>query len=151
MVPMNWKLILGLSLFGLGMAFATVFVISPRVEPLFWLAIFVICAFVIARQAPLRPFLHGFLLGIVNSVWITGAHVLFFNRYLAGHPQEAAMMQGLHATGAVPRVAMALVGPAIGLISGAVIGILAYICTKILRPSGTETLGRARKASAGRR
>ncbi len=42
---MNWKLILQLSLFGLAMAVGTVFVIPSNVEPLFWLAIFAVCAY----------------------------------------------------------------------------------------------------------
>ena len=46
---MNWKLIFGLSLFGLAMAIATVFVIPSKIEPFFWLAIFIICAIVIAK------------------------------------------------------------------------------------------------------
>lgn len=129
---MNWKLIFGLSLFGLAMAFGTVFAISPRVEPFFWLVIFVVCAFAIARQAPLRPFLHGFLLGIVNSVWVTGAHIVFFNRYVAGHPQEAAMMLSSRAPIA-PKFLMAIVGPMVGLVSGVVIGVLAYAVTKMLK------------------
>jgi uncharacterized membrane protein len=33
---MNWKLIFLLSLFGLAMAIATVFVIPSNIEPLFW-------------------------------------------------------------------------------------------------------------------
>lgn len=49
---MNWPLILKLSLFGLVMGIATVFVIPSRVEPLFWLGIFVVCAYVIAKQCP---------------------------------------------------------------------------------------------------
>ncbi|MGA3051148.1 MAG: hypothetical protein ABSE00_04425, partial [Chitinispirillaceae bacterium] len=56
---MNWKLILQLSLFGLAMAIATVFIILSKIEPFFWLAIFALCAYVIARQAPDRYFLHG--------------------------------------------------------------------------------------------
>jgi hypothetical protein len=41
---MNWKLIITLSLFGLAMGIATVFVVPSTVEPLCWLAIFVVCA-----------------------------------------------------------------------------------------------------------
>lgn len=145
---MNWKLIFGLSLFGFAMAFGTVFAISPRVEPLFWLVIFIVCAFLIARQAPLRSFLHGFLLGIVNSVWVTGAHVLFFNRYLAGHPQEAAMMASSHAA-IPPKLMMAIVGPLIGIVTGVVIGLLAYICVRIFASRGPRA--RVQKASVGRR
>ncbi len=54
---MNWKLILQLSLFGLAMAFATVFFIPSKVEPLVWLAIFIACAYVIATKAPGKSFL----------------------------------------------------------------------------------------------
>ena len=77
---MNWKLILQLSLFGLGMAFATVFFIPSKVEPLFWLAIFIACAYVIATKAPGKYFLHGLMTSLVNSVWITATHVILFVR-----------------------------------------------------------------------
>ena len=55
---MNWKLIVLLSLFGLAMAIATVFVVPSNVEPLLWLVIFVACAWWIARGAPGKYFLH---------------------------------------------------------------------------------------------
>ncbi len=38
---MNWPSVLALSEIGLVMGFATVFVIPPNLEPLFWLVIFV--------------------------------------------------------------------------------------------------------------
>ena len=85
---MNWKLIFLLSLFGLAMGIATVFVIPSNLEPLFWLVIFVISAYIIAGRAPGKYFLHGLLVSIVNSVWITAAHVLLFDQYLATHAQE---------------------------------------------------------------
>ena len=68
---MNWKLVFQLSLFGLAMALATVFWIPSRLEPFFWLVIFLLSASLIATRAPSRPFLHGLLLGIANCVWIT--------------------------------------------------------------------------------
>src|SRR5579885_1029798 len=88
---MSWKLVFGLSLFGLAMGFATVFAIPSRTEPWVWLAIFFVCAFVIAKRAPGKHFLHGLCVSLVNSIWITGAHVLLFDKYRAGHPEEAAM------------------------------------------------------------
>jgi Na+/serine symporter len=146
---MNWKVIFGLSMFGVAMGIGTVFVISPRFEPFFWLVIFVVSAFVIARQAPSRPFLHGFLLGIVNSVWVTAAHVIFFERYLASHAQEEETIRELHAGGVVPRVVMAVMGPAVGLISGAVMGVLAYAVAKALKSRGQGASTKARRARAG--
>jgi hypothetical protein len=75
---MDWPLIFTLSLFGLAMGLATVFVIPSNIEPLFWLLIFIVCAYAIAKRAPGRPFLHGLLVSLVNSVWISAAHVLLF-------------------------------------------------------------------------
>jgi capsular polysaccharide biosynthesis protein len=129
---MNWKLILLLSMFGLAMGLATVFVIPPKIEPLFWLVILVICAYTIGRQTR-KPFLHGFLLGLANCVWITSSHILLFNQYLATHTQEAAMMQTMPFS---PRIMMAIVGLFIGLISGVVIGILALLARKLVKPAG---------------
>lgn len=127
---MNGKLVLALSMFGLLMAVATVFVIPSSIEPLFWLAIFVFCAVVIARKAPGRPFLHGLLLGLLNSVWVTGAHLIFFDSYLARHAREAAMAAN---SPLPPRAMMAVTGPVIGLVSGVVLGLFALIATKLLK------------------
>ena len=127
---MNWKLILQLSLFGLVMGVATVFVIPSTVEPFFWLAIFVFSAWAIIRRAPSRPFGHGVLVGLANSVWMTGAHVLLFHSYVARHAQEMAMMAGgplpTH-----PRAMMLGMGPLIGLVSGLVIGFFALLAWRV--------------------
>jgi hypothetical protein len=127
---MNWKLIFGLSLFGLAMAIATVFVIPSSIEPIFWLVIFIICAVIIARQVPSRHFLHGLMVGIVNSIWVTGAHILLFDAYIAHHAKEAAMMQN---SPMPPPVMMAVVGPLVGVVSGLVLGLFAWIAGKLGR------------------
>ena len=127
---MNWKLIFGLSLFGLAMAIATVFVIPSNIEPIFWLIIFIICAVIIARQVPSRHFLHGLMVGIVNSIWVTGAHILLFDAYIAHHAKEAAMMQN---SPMAPRVMMAVIGPFVGVISGIVLGLFAWIAGKFIK------------------
>jgi hypothetical protein len=128
---MNWRLIVQLSLFGLAMGVATVFVIPSTVEPIFWLAIFAVCAYVIATRAPGRFFLHGLLVSIVNSIWITATHVLLADRYLATHQQEASMMGG-----GSPRLMMLLIGPAIGVVSGLVLGLFAVIAGKLIASRG---------------
>ena len=112
------------------MAIATVFVIPSSIEPIFWLVIFIVCAVIIARQMPSRHFLHGLMVGIVNSIWVTGAHILFFNAYIANHAKEAAMMQN---SPMPPRVMMAVIGPVIGVISGIVLGLFAWIAGKFVR------------------
>jgi hypothetical protein len=129
---MNWKLILQLSLFGLAMGIATVFAIPSMIEPAFWLVIFLICAYWIAKNSPGLHFLHGLLLGLVNSVWITGAHVLLFDAYAARHAQEITMMQ--KAPLAVsPKMLMVIFGPAFGLIFGVILGIFAFVAGKLIK------------------
>lgn len=140
---MRWPLIFALSLFGLAMAVATISEIPSTVEPVFWLAIFLVCAYGIARRAPGLVFLHGVALGIVNSVWVTGAHVLWFSTYIANHPREAAMTASMPLP-THPRVMMLIVGPIVGIVSGAIIGVFALVVSKFVR-RGTphvETAGR---------
>jgi hypothetical protein len=127
---MNWKLIFQLSLFGLAMGIATVYWIPSSVEPFFWLAIFLICAYVIAKNCSSRHFLHGLLVSLVNSVWITSAHVILFDDYVARHVEEVQMMSGMPLS---PRLMMLLTGPVIGLLSGMVLGLFAFIAAKIIR------------------
>lgn len=129
---MNWKLIIGLSLFGLAMAVATVFVIPSKIEPAFWLVIFIACAYLIAKNAPGKFFLHGFVLSLANCVWITSAHILWFNTYIVNHPQEATMSAQMPMP-AHPRLMMLITGPMIGIISGLVLGLFAFIASKIVK------------------
>jgi hypothetical protein len=128
---MHWKLIFQLSLFGLAMGIATVFVIPSSIEPVFWLVIFVICAYVIARRCASRYFLHGLLVSLANGVWITAAHIMFFDQYITNHRQEAAMMTAMPLPDS-PRTMMALMGPVVGLASGVVLGLFAVAASKIM-------------------
>jgi hypothetical protein len=127
---MNWKLIFALSGFGLVMAIATVFVIPSNIEPAFWLAIFVACAVIIAKKQRSKAFLHGLFVSLVNSVWITTAHVLFFDTYVASHPGEAAMMANSPIPG---RMMMLVTGPIVGVISGLILGLFAFVATKLIK------------------
>jgi len=130
---MNWKIIFQLSVFGLIMAFATISLIPNNIEPVFWLVIFLFCAFVIARVCTGKYFLHGFLVSVVNCVWVTSAHLIFHASYIAHHKALAdafAQIQGplsVH-----PRMLMAIVGTMIGLVSGLFLGLFAFIASLIV-------------------
>ena len=130
---MDWKLIVLLSGFGLMMAFATVFVIPSNMEPAYWLVIFLVCAYLIARRAPGRHFLHGLCVSLVNSVWITAAHVILFGQYMASHPQEAAMMKSMPVPES-PMLMMVLFGPIFGSIFGLILGLFAFLAGKFVKP-----------------
>jgi hypothetical protein len=128
---MNWRLIVLLSGFGLAMAVATVFVIPASIEPVFWLAIFVACAVLIARQVSSKHFLHGLCVSLMNSVWITAAHLAFFETYIANHPREAAMAANMSS----PRLMMVVTGPIVGLVSGCILGLFAFGASKVVKPA----------------
>lgn len=130
------KLVAKLSSFGLAMAVATVYFIPSNVEPVLWLAIFVICAALIARKAPGKYFLHGFLVSLLNSVWITATHMLLFDSYIIRHPKEAAMMTSMPLPDS-PRLMMLMTGPVVGAASGIVLGLFAFIASKVFRRRST--------------
>lgn len=129
---MNKKLIFQLSLFGLAMAFATVFFIPTNIEPLCWLVIFIVCAYLIAKNCTEKYFLNGLCISLVNGVWITSVHILLFDTYIANHPQEAEMMTKMPMPDS-PRLMMLMMGSVIGLVSGIVLGLFTVIASKIVK------------------
>lgn len=125
---MNWKLIFLLSLFGLAMAVLTVSVIPMAVEPFCWLAIFIICAVIIAKNVPGNFFWHGFAVSMVNCVWIIVAHVFAYRTYMANHPQMKDMAE-------MPvvdhhRINMVIMGIVAGIASGLVLGLFSWVASR---------------------
>jgi uncharacterized membrane protein len=129
---MNWKLIFQLSLFGLVMAFATISLVPEKSEFVFWLVIFIICAYLIVKNCSGRYFLHGFLVSIVNSIWITGAHVFFHKTYLDNHPQMVSMSADMFLPHH-PRLQMLILGPIYGAAFGIVLGVFAWVASKLIK------------------
>lgn len=129
---MNWKLIFTLSLFGLAMAVATVFWIPSNVEWIFWLVIFMFCAYTIARQADGKYFLHGFMVSIVNSIWIIVIHITFYDTYVANHPELLPRLDEM-AEFANPRIFMVVIGLIIGAISGIILGLFSLVASKLIK------------------
>jgi len=128
---MNWKIIFQLSIFGLIMACATISLIPEKIEPVFWLAIFIFCAYVIARVCNGRYFLHGLCVSLVNCVWITGAHIIFHTNYLANHPNAVKMSQSLPLANHA-RLQMLFMGPVFGLGFGLILGLFAFVASKMV-------------------
>ena len=131
---MNWKLMLGLSLFGLVMAIATVYVIPTRIEVYIWLPIYLLCAYLVQKYAPSKLFLHGFLVSILNSVWVTCLHITLSDTYLSNHPLDAASFINLDSQyGIKIWQAMVFTGTAIGVVSGVFLGLFVLVMDKIFR------------------
>lgn len=130
---MNWKLIFSLSLFGMAMGIATVFFIPSNIEPFCWLAIFLVCSYLIAKTCSSKFFMHGLLVSMVNSVWITAAHVILFDQYIASHASEMQMMANGPMASLSAKTAMLIMGPIIGIISGLVLGLFSVIAAKMMK------------------
>jgi hypothetical protein len=129
---MNWKWIIQLSLFGLLMGVATVSIIPSNIEPLFWGVIFVVSAYFIAMNCREKLFLHGFLLGIANTIWVTVIHLLWFDRYVANHPEELAMMANFPTAGSLT-LTVTLMGVVFGVVSGVLLGLFAAAAGRFVK------------------
>lgn len=127
---MDLKLIFKLSLFGLAMSFATIYLISTRTEPFYWLIIFIICSIIVAKKSNGRYFLTGFLISLVNCIWITSVHYLLYDDYINRHPE---MLDTPVPGGMQLRTFMLVTGPVIGIISGIVLGLFCWIASKIVK------------------
>ena len=129
---MKWMLQLLLSIFGLVMAIATVYLIPTKIEWIFWLVIFLICAYIISKQCTEKYFLNGFMVSIFNCVWITGFHVLLYHSYIASHPEMEQMSANMPLANH-PRIMMLITGPIVGILSGIVLGLLSLGASKIFK------------------
>jgi hypothetical protein len=134
---MSWRLIFGLSLFGLAMGLAPIFLIPRQIEPHLWLGIFAVSAVAIAKRAPSKYFLHGLGVGLVNGFWVTAAHAALFEQSVVIHGRVVELSARVGA----PHVAMALGGPIVGVAGGIVLGVAAWGVSKFLVSSHSEFAG----------
>lgn len=130
---MNWKIIFQLSVFGLIMAVATISLIPEKAEPVFWIAIFIFCAYIIAKVVGRKYFLHGFFVSLVNCIWVTAAHIIFYSTYIANHPSMAKMSEEHPLLPTHPRLAMLIMGPVVGIICGLILGLFCFIASFIVK------------------
>jgi hypothetical protein len=129
---MNWKLIFQLSIFGLIMAVGTTSLIPQTLEWPFWLLIFIFCAFVIAKRCTGKYFLYGFMASIFNCFWILLVHLIFFETFMRTHQMPPNAKIPVYMT-IQPRVVMIVFGAIIGVVSGLVLGLFAFIASKIVK------------------
>ena len=129
---MNWKLIFLLSLFGMAMAFATVFSVSSRVEPFCWLPVFIACACFIAKNVRRKFFLHGFLVSMVNCIWIIIIHIELSSSYLAHHTKEARQFAKMTQSGVSLNFAITMVTLFNSALSGVFLGLFSIIASKFV-------------------
>ena len=134
---MSWKIIILLSFFGLIMAFLSVFWIPTKTEPIIWLVIFIFCGYIIAKYSPGRFFLHGFLICILNSIWITVIHFIFYDTYIINHPEILQINNSMPLKDS-PRLLLLIIGPLIGTFSGIILGLIATVAGKFVKRSADD-------------
>ena len=127
---MNWKLIFALSLFGVAMGIASLFGLTGHIEPLLWIVIFVFYAWWIAKHCSGKYFLHGFLVSVLNGVWISLIHSALFETYIRNNPEMTAGFQNLPKS-INPRLLVLIIGPIIGVLTGVIAGLFAWVAAKL--------------------
>lgn len=130
---MNFKLLPGLSLFGLAMAYITISWDSPRLEQTIWLLITLLSAWLIAKYAERLYFLHGFLVNILNGIWTIYIHTRFLDSYLTHHPKEITLFLNMQAQLKISiSQAIALKESTVAVISGIVLGLISVAAARIM-------------------
>lgn len=126
---MNWKVIIYCSLFGLAIAFATISFIPENVEPILWLFSYLGISYATAKHVGSRFFLHGFMVGLLCTLYTTAIHVGFLDTYLASHPMLTDQMP----KGVGMRTAFAAMSIVIGMVSSLILGAMCYAAAKIAK------------------
>src|SRR5438876_7687733 len=117
---MNVRLVLVLSLLGLVVAFGSIVGLIPLGwETSVWAVIALVCAGVLARQAPGKFFLHGFLTGFIAGAVSPLCQALFMNQYLAHNPKAADVLKS---AGMSPAIVAVLGAPVFAAVLGASTG-----------------------------
>ena len=131
---MNWKIILGLSLFGILMGVLNVFGLTGGLEWLLWLIIALISAVVIEKSAPKLHVTSGFLVGFLDSLFSGIIVAFFWERYLLQNPDVlnrlAQMPEGL-----APEFFMLIASVLIGFVYGLFIGLVVFLIRKTKKRS----------------
>ncbi len=117
---------MGLSLFGPAMALASILGWLGSLEGYLWLAIALLAATAISREAPGRHFLHGLLAGAIGGAGAVLLQSMMFDTYLANNPSRVADLGRMQA-GMEPRLFVLVLSPIIGIASGLVLGLLSLL------------------------
>src|SRR5438132_1314334 len=119
---MNWKLIFALNLFAVVIGTASLFGLTGHFEPLIWLLVFVIYARLIAKYAPGKFFLHGFMVSLINGVIIGAIHAAFLRTFLLNNLEIGINFRHLPRS-LDPHVFTLIVGPIVGALLGLISGL----------------------------
>ena len=138
---MNWKLILALSSYGLAIGIGSLFGVGPTgfIWWFLWLNLFLVYAWLIATRASGKYFLHGFIVWILNSGWITSIHAYYLFDLSRGNGLVEILPYGFH-----PQVWNLLLGLTVGVVNGTIAGLFASVAARVLKPGDAQESEAAR-------
>ncbi len=126
---MNWTIIILLSLFGAIMGFLSVKGYTGKLEPAYWILFGIISSLVLSRNIESKLFIHALLVGLSWGILNAIIQSVFFDQYLANNP---SLQERFKNTASLkPQVFVLIMGPVIGLVTGAVLGGLTSLLRKI--------------------
>ena len=134
---MDRKLVGMLSVAGVVMGFASVMGWTQHREGVLWLVIAIASAFVIAREAPGKYFVHGLWTGLLAGMASALIQCAMYGTYLANNPATATQVQAMPPNWN-PRVMLLIFAPILGLANGVVIGLLSWLGARMLKPRMTN-------------
>jgi hypothetical protein len=130
---MNWKLIVLLSLMGPVLALAGIYGgIGFNTEPYIAGGILICLAILIARFAPGRYFLHGFLTVLLFGMLMTAVRLLLLQQYVNHHPEVIEQAEPFLQKLKFIRSPMALIGIFI-LVGALLTGLLSMVLGQMMR------------------
>ncbi len=126
---MNWLLILLLSIFGAVMGFLSVKGYTGKLEPFLWLLFGIISALVLSKNVDNKIFLHALIVGLAWGILNAIIQSSFFDQYLTNNPNHQERFKN---TGSLkPQYFVLIMGPLIGLVTGAALGGLTILLKKL--------------------
>lgn len=130
---MNWKLILLLSLSGILIGLANVYVIPAKYSAVVEMPVYLGCAYVLARVQERKHFVHGVVVGVICAILATAVRIVLVEQYLTHQYVDAAQYRKLAAEshGTITQVLM-LMGVLFTILSGLVTGLFALAAGKII-------------------
>ncbi len=115
------------------MGLLTAFVLNSNVEVYVWIPLMLLIAYLVAKKADGKYFLHGFLISFFSAFWVLVAHAIFWDSFYNLNKivmdADFESMPKMFSMKTVMLIATPLLGAFFGLIQG----LLCFIASKLVK------------------